>query len=194
MDITLFPPISLAPASLPLSAGQRLVTMGWGATKWAWGSDALLYTEVPFVPRDVCRRKQGNFPISHVCAGGAPDGADSCSGDSGGPLIIDGATDVQVGIVSFVSEAGGGGERWQGGRAGQALPGACKACTPCGLGCGGRCPLPRPAPPAMRLYRLSQGPSKCGKVGNIGYYTDVRYMRSWIDTAIAKYGLNAKKA
>jgi len=101
VNTTAFPPVRLAGAQLKLKEGQPLMTAGWGRTeKGDSGSEKLLFTYVPFVDRKECTRRQGDYPPGHICAGGN-GGADSCSGDSGGPLAIDGPTDTQVGIVSY---------------------------------------------------------------------------------------------
>jgi trypsin len=63
--------------------------------------------EVDLVPQEACRHRYGSFVISESMMCAARDGADACSGDSGGPLLVRGpsellgAGDVQVGIVSF---------------------------------------------------------------------------------------------
>jgi len=80
-----------------------MVAVGWGTTSSGGGSlpANLRYVDVPLVPRATC---EGNYnsvnPIhaSMICAG--ESGKDSCQGDSGG-MLLDKATNQQVGIVSW---------------------------------------------------------------------------------------------
>ena len=55
------------------------------------------------IPGPECKRKANINLETQICAG--DPGKDSCSGDSGGPLLAKTASDevVQVGIVSFGS-------------------------------------------------------------------------------------------
>jgi trypsin len=57
---------------------------------------------VPVVSRATCRAEYGTSAVTNnmFCAGLAAGGKDSCSGDSGGP-IIDAATGVLIGTVSW---------------------------------------------------------------------------------------------
>jgi trypsin len=83
--------------------GQAVTVIGFGLT--SEGGDIsvkLLDVEVKTVDFETCNRQLSEmiFPETHICAGVAPGGKDSCSGDSGSPLL-DSATKVQYGIVSF---------------------------------------------------------------------------------------------
>lgn len=83
----------------------------WG-TVYGWGmtenldessiSERLMQVQVPILPRDICRSIYGRSQITQamMCAGGEL-GRDSCRGDSGGPLIMNGEIGA---IVSFGSE------------------------------------------------------------------------------------------
>lgn len=55
--------------------------------------------ELPIVDRETCRKLNKRFTITDrmICAGGQVN-KDSCSGDSGGPLAVDGKL---AGIISF---------------------------------------------------------------------------------------------
>lgn len=57
---------------------------------------------VPVVARSTCQSEYGTSAVTTnmFCAGLAAGGKDSCSGDSGGP-IIDTATGVLIGLVSW---------------------------------------------------------------------------------------------
>ena len=77
-----------------------LIVAGWGRTERARSSDTLQFTFLNFVPKKECQaqysaaEKEGRLgPItdftileSQLCAQGAGE-TDSCSGDSGGPLM-----------------------------------------------------------------------------------------------------------
>lgn len=64
--------------------------IGWGKKKNndVFGSKVLREALVPLVNRRTCQ-KAFNYPIhdTQVCAGSINGGADSCAGDSGGPLL-----------------------------------------------------------------------------------------------------------
>jgi len=77
--------------------GQEFMVAGWGytdPTKFSI-SDTLQTIVVPYMPYTKCKAKYNSLPdpipVSRgdVCAGSDPDTyADSCSGDSGGPLLM----------------------------------------------------------------------------------------------------------
>jgi secreted trypsin-like serine protease len=108
------PPIDLAgPGERALwGAGRPAVVSGWGDTSTAApgnGSDDLLSATTPIVSDADCSAS-GYGPAFHpatmVCAGFTSGGADSCNGDSGGPLQAPGfvgRAPVQrlVGMVSW---------------------------------------------------------------------------------------------
>lgn len=75
-----------------------------------WGSDGSQFSEVkkhvrvPYVSIDQCRDR---YPLNRlidnqICAGGNR-GEDSCSGDSGGPLMyeLEDNTYIAIGVVSY---------------------------------------------------------------------------------------------
>lgn len=89
---------------------QNALTMGWGSTHPIAEiySDNLLEVEVSIVSNEACNdayeneRGYGDDPITDamLCAGAT--GKDSCTGDSGGPLIVlDGEIWKQAGVVSW---------------------------------------------------------------------------------------------
>jgi len=92
-----------------------LIVAGWGRTERARSSSVLQYTDLTHVQRKQCQsdytqaEKKGrlgpikNFQIlpSQLCAQGS-NSTDSCSGDSGGPLMSQvGTTWYLAGVVSF---------------------------------------------------------------------------------------------
>ena len=100
---------------------DKQIAAGWGRTNNNYFdkgdvdetgafSSILLKVETPFIPIAECKRKHSVFNIitddKQVCAGGL-SGKDSCSGDSGGPLITYDGVDPYTshkylyGIVSF---------------------------------------------------------------------------------------------
>lgn len=89
-----------------LGDGTAATVIGWGLTQEGGNaSPKLLQTTVPIVPAAMCLSQYAKTPTpvtaNMVCAG---DGSkDSCSGDSGGPLMQKAADGrwYQVGVVSF---------------------------------------------------------------------------------------------
>lgn len=111
---------------------EQLTVMGWGSINFNKDKpDVLMSANVSYIPNRICEEASGKIKQNNngarkdyneyitkdmLCAS-AP-GRDSCSGDSGGPLIIEGKTpseDVQVGVVS-----------WGYGCASENFPGVCK--------------------------------------------------------------------
>ncbi|KAH8597904.1 putative trypsin [Bisporella sp. PMI_857] len=85
-------------------AGSTTTTAGWGTqNENASTLPANLYkVSVPVVSRSSCQSSYGTSAITTnmFCAGLTAGGKDSCSGDSGGP-IIDASTGVLIGLVSW---------------------------------------------------------------------------------------------
>lgn len=86
------------------------MVVGFGKTEKGELSDRLLRGDVPLVSRSDCQAAfassiaQNRIGALTVCAGwGRPGQQDSCSGDSGGPLMVEAASGnrVQVGVVSW---------------------------------------------------------------------------------------------
>ena len=96
----LTPEISILPA-------QPAIALGWGQTTLhpSSFSDVLQEVTLPIVEQTLCQQTYlGEFNISdiHLCAGFTQGGQDTCTGDSGGPLILfDGTSWRQAGITSF---------------------------------------------------------------------------------------------
>ncbi|XP_013168736.1 PREDICTED: venom protease-like [Papilio xuthus] len=95
---------------LPTLDYRKTFTLPLNFTVAGWGSDGSKFSDVkkhvriPYVPNDQCRQ---SYPLnrivdSQMCAGGRR-GEDSCSGDSGGPLMyeLEDNTYVAIGVVSF---------------------------------------------------------------------------------------------
>lgn len=95
-----------------------LRVLGWGRTVASDSdsrSDLLVEADVHFVPNDVCSQVSAidnGVPYSlenmifniSLCAADFEKGADSCGGDSGGPILLAGqkaGEDVQLGITSY---------------------------------------------------------------------------------------------
>lgn len=103
-------------ADLP-EANKKLTVVGWGATDYTDDGDFLYpdklqETNVFYIPNSICElmedehgtslRDRGWLYADMMCAGDR--GKDSCSGDSGSPLIARGDSpenDIQFGIVSW---------------------------------------------------------------------------------------------
>ncbi|CAD6997914.1 unnamed protein product, partial [Ceratitis capitata] len=106
------------PICLPTSSSQQsrsysgkvATVAGWGSLRENGPQPSILQkVQIPIWANHDCARKYGRAAPggiieSMVCAGQASK--DSCSGDSGGPLIVnEGGRYTQVGIVSWVSAA-----------------------------------------------------------------------------------------
>ncbi|MEM7111254.1 MAG: trypsin-like serine protease [Chloroflexota bacterium] len=93
-------------------AGTMARVTGWGRVpeKGLESTDVLHGVNVPIVSQTACNAVyDGDVTDDAVCAGFEQGGADSCEGDSGGPLIVpNGSGWVQAGIVSWGGEAGCG--------------------------------------------------------------------------------------
>lgn len=106
----------IQPACLPRNGdlAERFLVAGWGQTEtnyFGGRSDVLRKVEVPLVDKSMCqniynRSSKINFVDSQICAGGER-GKDSCTGDSGGPLMQrdrDSRKLVTVGLASMGSQ------------------------------------------------------------------------------------------
>ncbi|KAG9246712.1 trypsin-like cysteine/serine peptidase domain-containing protein [Calycina marina] len=86
------------------ATGLSTTTAGWGLTSESGSTlpAALREVTVPVISRASCRAEYGTSAVTTnmFCAGLAAGGKDSCSGDSGGP-IIDASTGVLIGLVSW---------------------------------------------------------------------------------------------
>ncbi len=79
---------------------------GWGRVpeKGLDVTDKLYSVDVPVVPQQACQvAHDGDIQADELCAGLPQGGADSCEGDSGGPLFVPaaGGKAVQIGITSW---------------------------------------------------------------------------------------------
>jgi len=83
-------------ACLPLGlednppVGTRCMVMGWGKASMMhhWGTDVLMYTRLPVIDQKACvRANRKRITENMFCAGHYKGGSDTCSGDSGGPLL-----------------------------------------------------------------------------------------------------------
>lgn len=98
-------PMSVVPIALATARQQptgRLLVVGWGQTEVAVVSVNLLYTDIPTIPNDECGKLpefKDRLTERLMCAGRT--GADSCHGDSGGPLYsaLAGGGGLQYGIT-----------------------------------------------------------------------------------------------
>ncbi|CAH1393694.1 unnamed protein product [Nezara viridula] len=93
------------PSGGSLYAGQTATVIGWGSLRESGPQPAILQeVSIPIWANNECRAKYGPAApggiVEHfLCAG--RDARDSCSGDSGGPLMINEGRWTQVGIVSW---------------------------------------------------------------------------------------------
>lgn len=112
-------PICLPSASDRSRLGDELFVAGWGRTENSAHSNKKLKLKVPIARTDQCLAKFRSAGVSlsdsQICAGGQ-GGKDSCSGDSGGPLMTTFSNDNSQwfveGVVSFGASCGR--EGWPG--------------------------------------------------------------------------------
>jgi secreted trypsin-like serine protease len=86
------------------SAGAQATIVGWGVTEAGTQSVSLREAQVAMVGDGSCAAAWGSYfsSTSMVCAGG--QSTDSCSGDSGGPLMVPRSGGFElVGVVSWGS-------------------------------------------------------------------------------------------
>ncbi|XP_022166043.1 trypsin-3-like [Myzus persicae] len=113
LDLEIYGGLNLQPACLPPSDFQRrkrkpkmCVVIGWGKVQSQdpYGSQILREARVPIVSRRTCRSAYWRYQITDnmFCAGYRDGRSDTCSGDSGGPLLckMRGRWTV-VGVTSF---------------------------------------------------------------------------------------------
>ncbi|XP_026711390.1 vitamin K-dependent protein C-like isoform X3 [Athene cunicularia] len=85
--------------------GKQMVVTGWGSTTDVKQnfSTLLSYIQIPMVPRNECAQAMRSaISDNMLCAGSLGDRKDSCSGDSGGPMITKYKdTWFLVGLVSW---------------------------------------------------------------------------------------------
>lgn len=107
-DIALvYTPTAMTVTPIVLATEQQRVpgplrVVGWGETETGPVSADLLYADIPPRSQDVCEKipaYNGRLTERLMCAGNS--GADSCHGDSGGPLYgsLDGGRALQFGIT-----------------------------------------------------------------------------------------------
>nr|XP_034956823.1 granzyme A [Zootoca vivipara] len=99
-----------------LKAGTKCQVAGWGMTqnRQKKPSDTLREVDVTVIDRKICNDGYNYRPfvtMNMVCAGNKNGGKDSCSGDSGGPLMCNGK---QKAVVSFGGKSGCGDKRHPG--------------------------------------------------------------------------------
>jgi len=86
------------------AAGSSTTTAGWGTLSETSNTipASLRYVSVPVIARSTCQSNYGASAITTAmfCAGLAAGGKDSCSGDSGGPIVST-STSVLIGVVSW---------------------------------------------------------------------------------------------
>ncbi|XP_035730813.1 proclotting enzyme-like [Vespa mandarinia] len=97
-------PICL-PSGSKLYVGMTATVIGWGSLRESGPQPAILQeVSIPVWSNSECKFKYGSaapggIVDSFLCAGRAA--MDSCSGDSGGPLMVNDGRWTQVGIVSW---------------------------------------------------------------------------------------------
>lgn len=113
-------PICLPSIGEDSGVGDVLTVAGWGRTEVSSSSAVKLKLDLPIADKSVCTRTFRSAGVNlgnkQICAGGER-GKDSCTGDSGGPLMkveeVGGASQWTIeGVVSFGARCGT--EGWPG--------------------------------------------------------------------------------
>lgn len=119
--LQLAPPVrfnaNVQPIQLPAKSqanetydGSILTVSGFGKTESSYSSDILRYVNVKGISNDECEESYGQIVTPKIlCTQGYPNVTQgSCTGDSGGPLIMENenGNPTLVGMVSFVSGRG----------------------------------------------------------------------------------------
>lgn len=95
-------PLASSDTCFESQGGCDVRLLGWGQTTYGGPlADSIQFVSTPSVSRADCENLHGASKITNrmICAGQLIGGGyDSCLGDSGGPMILDGQ---QVGIISF---------------------------------------------------------------------------------------------
>lgn len=89
--------------SVPIDSTEMTSTLGWGYIKEGSGvvETNMRIVDVPLTTEQSCKNAYSRVDYKkEICAGYEQGGKDSCSGDSGGPLILK-STNEQIGIVSW---------------------------------------------------------------------------------------------
>ncbi|WP_176329770.1 trypsin-like serine protease [Thioflexithrix psekupsensis] len=111
VDLPIVTLLDEADYSLPTTLSATV--LGWGSTSnLGRYPDTLMAVSMPLLDNELCEKllvdgkviQSGELLPSMLCAGGMNLGRDSCTADSGGPLIIHNPNDdtiVQIGLVSY---------------------------------------------------------------------------------------------
>nr|XP_040228546.2 CLIP domain-containing serine protease B8 [Anopheles coluzzii] len=96
-------PVCLPPDDFPpTSPGLNVTAVGFGHTGRQRHSGIKKKAQFPVFAQEECDKKWKNIEVigEQLCAGGV-FGIDSCSGDSGGPLMVKRFYWIQEGVISF---------------------------------------------------------------------------------------------
>ncbi|KAH8380781.1 hypothetical protein KR200_010414, partial [Drosophila serrata] len=99
-------PLPAIASSYSTYAGQTAVASGWGLTSDSASAvtSKLQYADMKVIANSVCQQSYGSAVVtSDVICVASVDKVSTCSGDSGGPLALDGKL---IGVTSFVSSKG----------------------------------------------------------------------------------------
>ncbi|KAG5871648.1 Melanization protease 1, partial [Gonioctena quinquepunctata] len=101
-------PICLPSVTFQMKTNETLTVAGWGRTS-ATGTEkfspVLKKAKLPKVKKEDCSQHGRNLTDGQICAG-LGNGIDTCTGDSGGPLILERAQNYefvayQIGVISY---------------------------------------------------------------------------------------------
>ncbi|CAH1173515.1 unnamed protein product [Phaedon cochleariae] len=107
-------PICLPTGDFNIKLNDSLTVVGWGRTSSTdRPSPVLMKARLPHVPKSACDRYGSTALSSAQLCAGLGNGVDTCTGDSGGPMMVERVRDFelvayQVGVVSYGYATGDG--------------------------------------------------------------------------------------
>uniref|UniRef100_A0A1B6G6F2 Peptidase S1 domain-containing protein n=1 Tax=Cuerna arida TaxID=1464854 RepID=A0A1B6G6F2_9HEMI len=99
-------PVTLSHPNGDPPTNSAVVVMGWGVNKYKGNPMQYLQkATIDLYSNPACQAVYEPYGINilstNLCAGTPDGGIGQCTGDSGGPVVVEGSPSVQIGIISF---------------------------------------------------------------------------------------------